>query len=218
MIEDLLFLVSFYSNDRDRLTLKLYCNIYFKFITDFKLCCINNYIISIKILSLTNDIFDWNWGLLCACWGGHRDLVDFMIKKGANDWNLGLIGACKGGACCAGGHCPHRDLVDFMIDKGANNWNGGLFEACKGNGPHHRNLVDLMIEYGANNWNLGLCGACRGGHYDLANFMIQNGADDWNGGLQSACLRGYRDLVNLMISKGATLCMHCHRKMDDHLI
>jgi len=48
--------------------------------------------------------------------------------------------------------------------------------------------------------------------------MIQKDANDWNGGLQSACLRGYRDLVNLMISKGATLCMHCHRKMDDHLI
>jgi len=79
MIEDLLFLVSFYSTDRDRLTLKLYCNIYFKFITDFKLCCINNYIISIKILSLTNNKLNWDRGLRYACEGGHRDLVNLMI-------------------------------------------------------------------------------------------------------------------------------------------
>ena len=153
MHKDLLYLVSSHLTDRDRLKLKLYCHtVYFKFINDFKLCCINNYIISIKILSLTNDIFDWNWGLLCACWGGHRDLVYFMINKGANDWNMGLKYSCWGG---------HRDLVDFMIEKGADDWNSGLFYAC---------------------------------------------------------LRGYRDLVNLMISKGATLCMHCRRNMDDHLI
>ena len=126
MHKDLLYLVSSHLTDRDRLKLKLYCHtVYFKFINDFKLCCINNYIISIKILSLTNDYLDWNLGLMAACRGGHRDLVDFMIEKGADDWNSGLF---------------------------------------------------------------------------------------------YACLRGYRDLVNLMISKGATLCMHCHRKMDDHLI
>ena len=46
MLKDLLYLVSFYSTDSDRLILKLYCNIYFKFINNFKVCCINNYIIS----------------------------------------------------------------------------------------------------------------------------------------------------------------------------
>src|SRR3972149_1628508 len=166
MIEDLLFLVSFYSTDRDRLTLILYCNIYFKFITDFKLCCINNYIISIKILSLTNDIFDWNWGLLCACWDGHRDLVDLMIEKGANDWDGGLHYACKYGYC---------NIAKLMIQKGATNWNGGLEYACQGG---HLDLVNLMIEKGANNWNEGLDDACEGGHLDLVNLMIENGATE----------------------------------------
>ena len=189
MHKDLLYLVSSHLTDRDRLKLKLYCHtVYFKFINDFKLCCINNYIISIKILSLTNDIFDWNWGLLCACWGGHRDLVDFMIEKGASHWDYGLKGACRGGACCAGGHCPHCDIVDLMIEKGAGNWNWGLEAACQGG---YRNLVDLMIQKGANYWNWGLVYACMSDHSDI---------------------------VKLMISKGATLCMHCRRNMDDHLI
>src|SRR3990172_8058366 len=115
MHKDLLYLVSSHLTDRDRLTLKLYCPVYFKFIDDFKLCCINNYIISIKILSLTNDYLDWNLGLMAACRGGHRDLVDFMIVNRANNWNRGLEGACLGGACCAGGQCPHRDIVYLMI-------------------------------------------------------------------------------------------------------
>ena len=27
----------------------------------------------------------WNWGLEGACKGGHRDLVNLMIEKGATD-------------------------------------------------------------------------------------------------------------------------------------
>src|SRR3990172_8485493 len=156
MLKDLFYLVSFYSNDRDRLILKLYCRtIYFKFINDFKLCCINNYIISIKILSLANDNLDWNWGLFCACEGGHRDLVNLMIEHGAYDWNGGLVSACKGGADC--GHCPHRDFVDFMIQKGANDWNWGLTGACMGG---HCAPVDFMIKGRAIRVDKGFFAAC----------------------------------------------------------
>ncbi len=79
--------------------------------------------------------------LLRACKGGHRDIVDLMIKNGATDWNGGLGGACRGG---------HRDLVDLMIKNGATYWNWGLREACEGG---HRDLVDQMIKNGATNWN-----------------------------------------------------------------
>ena len=121
MHKDLLYLVSSHLTDRDRLKLKLYCHtVYFKFINDFKACCKNNFIISIKILSLTNDNLDWNYGLKYACLGGadrghclHRDLVDLFIQKGADDWNEGLWYACKGGADC--GQCPHSDIADLMM-------------------------------------------------------------------------------------------------------
>jgi hypothetical protein len=56
---------------------------------------------------------NWKWGMYRAAEGGHRDLVDFFIKKGATDWNWGMSGAAEGG---------HRDLVDFFIQKGANTW------------------------------------------------------------------------------------------------
>ncbi len=44
-----------------------------------------------------------------AAIGGHKDLVDFFIAKGANDWNLGMRHAASGG---------HKDLVDFFVAKG----------------------------------------------------------------------------------------------------
>ena len=43
-----------------------------------------------------------------AAKGGHQDLVDFFISKGASDWNLGLRCAAKGG---------HKDLIDFFKAK-----------------------------------------------------------------------------------------------------
>jgi len=46
--------------------------------------------------------------MLGAAEGGHRDLVDFFISKGANDWNLAMYYAALGG---------HRDLVDFFKRK-----------------------------------------------------------------------------------------------------
>ena len=46
--------------------------------------------------------------------GGHKDLVEYFISKGANDWNWGMDRAAQGG---------HKDLVEFFISKGANNWN-----------------------------------------------------------------------------------------------
>jgi hypothetical protein len=112
---------------------------------------------------------DWNWGLEGACWGGHRDLVELMIDKGADLWDEGLVAACRGG---------HRDLVEWMIDKGADDWNWGLEAACHGG---HRDLVELMITKGdergfAFNWNWGLKAACNGGHCDFVEWMINKGA------------------------------------------
>jgi ankyrin repeat protein len=85
---------------------------------------------------------DWNTLLWCACYSGHKDIVDYMIQKGASvaplDWNMGLRGACRRG---------NKHIVDYMIQKGARDWNSGLHMACVHN---HQDLVDYMIRMGAN--------------------------------------------------------------------
>jgi hypothetical protein len=44
-------------------------------------------------------------GLHGACFVGHKELVKFMIARGANDWNMGLENACCGG---------HKELIELM--------------------------------------------------------------------------------------------------------
>ena len=51
---------------------------------------------------------DYNKAMKLVAQGGHRNLVDFFISKGADKWNMGLSGT-EGG---------HRDLVNFFIFKG----------------------------------------------------------------------------------------------------
>lgn len=43
-----------------------------------------------------------------AARGGHKDLVEFFISKGANNWDWGMLEADKGG---------HKDLIKFFRQK-----------------------------------------------------------------------------------------------------
>jgi len=52
-----------------------------------------------------------NDGFENACLKGHLDIVEWMIKKGADNWNGGLFGACQGG---------YMEIIKLMIEKGAN--------------------------------------------------------------------------------------------------
>lgn len=174
-----------------------------------------------------SSLCDLNIALDGACEGGHRALVDFLVKKidqvatESDDvklvWNNGLRGACKGG---------HRAIVDLMIERGATDWSAGLYCACLNN---HRVLVDLMIERGTfstKNWNDCLYCACKNGHRALVDLMIEKGATDWNRGLAEACRSGIRALVDLMIKRGATqwnwglagACLGGHRALVDLMI
>jgi hypothetical protein len=148
---------------------------------------------------------NWNLGLSYACQGGHREIVQWIIDKGANEWNSGLRSACYGG---------HQEIVQWMIEKGANDWDSGLYTSCYGG---HRQIVQWMIDKGANNWNLGLLYACQGGHRDIAKWMIDKGANDWNWGLRGACREGRQEIAQWMIEMGATNC-GCGETLKEHMM
>lgn len=93
------------------------------------------------------------------CEGGHKELVEFIISRGATYWDWGLASACRGG---------HPELVRFMISKGARDWNRGLQAACRGG---HKYLVIFMITKGASCWPWALRAALAGGHQEIAEWM-----------------------------------------------
>ena len=55
-----------------------------------------------------NSPLDWNGALMGASRGGHIDIVQLLISKGADDWNLALRTASNGG---------HKELMQFFENK-----------------------------------------------------------------------------------------------------
>lgn len=175
----------------------------------------------------------WNMCLEYACEGGHRDLIELMIERGANNWNDGIEHACLGG---------HLDIVKLMMEYGAQLDGKCICYALEGG---NREIVNLILErtYSGSitsraslvesvcrggNMDLllmlfkeffgdvntiedksyalkhGLMGACEGGHIRVIDQLIEWGANDWSSGLYRALLGGHSDVVDLMILKGAT--------------
>jgi hypothetical protein len=124
-----------------------------------------------------------------AARGGHKDLVDFFIGKGATDWEVGMYGAAMGG---------HKDLVDFFIEKGASAWNWSMEVAAEGG---HKDLVEFFIGKGASAWIWGMRWAAKGCYKDLVDFFIEKGATNWNWGMEAAAEGGHTDLVEFFRSK-----------------
>jgi len=95
----------------------------------------------------------------------------------------------------------------FILDE-------GLYHACQGG---QIDLIHFLIDHGASDWDDGLFGACRGGQREVVILMIEKGACEWNMALFQACGARRPDLIKLMIEKGASVCLHCHNPLEDHL-
>ena len=131
------------------------------------------------------------YSLSSACYGGNKEIIDIIDKKGRETYNDGMANSCEQG---------NKEIVEYMIHKGANDWNYGLRRACLGNSLE---IVKIMIEKGGNNWNESLAFACCGGCIEIVKLMINMGATDFESGLKNACLHGHLKVVKYMIFKGA---------------
>jgi ankyrin repeat protein len=95
--------------------------------------------------------------------GGHKEIIELMLLKGANNWNWGLDAACMIG---------DKDLAESMIKNGADNLDIALYDACeKGN----LNIVEMLIEKGVDDFDLGLAGACQSHNKELIKLMLSKG-------------------------------------------
>lgn len=109
----------------------------------------------------------WNRGLRGACKGGHMDIINLMIKNGANDWDDGFEGACEG---------DRVDIAKLMVQKGATHFRQGLARACEN---RSLKIISFLIEKKQiiqYDWRNGLALACIYGHLDVAEIMFKNGA------------------------------------------
>jgi hypothetical protein len=155
--------------------------------------------------AVQNGATYWDWGFVNACRGGSMEAVQLMIEKGAGDWKSGLESACRG---------HQMEIVEMLVRKYAVDLNYCLFSVCKGG---YTEAARIVIENGATDLDWGLMGACEGGHEDTVLFMIEKGAVDWNWALYAACQRNHMSIVQLMVQKGAARCRNCHKSAREHL-
>lgn len=57
---------------------------------EFYFACKNGDLKAVKECNDQHLIYwnEWNLGLMYACEGGHREIVDLAISNGATDWNI----------------------------------------------------------------------------------------------------------------------------------
>ncbi|XP_046337771.2 ankyrin repeat domain-containing protein 17-like [Haliotis rufescens] len=152
---------------------------------------------------------------------GHKEVVELLVRKGA-DVSLLDIGhdtllhlACRGG---------HVEVVKFVLSldrvsinsRGWEKMTPAMTAAVKG----QKEVVELLVSKGAdvtlldkgNNTLLHL--ACRGGNVEVVKFVLSQGMVSinnrcWNQmtAVMTAAVKGHKEVVELLVSKGADVSL-----------
>ncbi|KAL7286755.1 hypothetical protein TKK_0018900 [Trichogramma kaykai] len=160
--------------------------------------------------------------LTLACCGGFLEVVDFLVKAGA-DIELGastpLMEASQEG---------HLDIVRYLLELNANvhaqtqTGDTALTYACE-NG--HTDVAELLLGYGADleheseGGRTPLMKACRAGHLCTVQFLVNQHANvnrqttsNDHTSLSLACAGGHLSVVELLLSEAAN---PSHRLKDN---
>lgn len=151
--------------------------------------------------------------LTLACCGGFLEVVDFLVKAGADisaGANTPLMEASQEG---------HIELVRYLIATGADvnsatsSGDTALMYACD-NG--HTDVAEVLVSAGANieqeaeGGRTPLMKACRSGHAATVEFLISRGADINTSStncdqtpLSLACSHGHLEVVEILLAHGA---------------
>src|SRR5579875_1280524 len=170
---------------------------------DFYTACQNGYYLNIRKLGIKN--FNLNKALYFASKGGHKPIINLLIKNGANNWVLAFKGACK---------CGNKDLIEFMYLNIVKDYNTIIEQLNNCKNVKLKNYIskyliefldddslDWLIEKYLDIWNIGLYYVCKMGHRDLIDYMIENGANYLERGIAGACKGGYKDIIDYLIKQ-----------------
>lgn len=140
---------------------------------------------------LLSNVYDYNIAMIHAAEGGHIELVNSMLKLGANDYNWTLVYAARGG---------HMEIIKLMLNLGASDYNFAMEDASR---EGHLDIVEFMLELGADHYNTALVNGAAGGHIEIVKLMLQKGAREYNTALAWAAAGGHTEIVKLMLKLGA---------------
>ncbi len=106
----------------------------------------------------------FNRGLYGAAAGGHRDLVDFFLRQGADNLDFALVMAAENG---------HLFLLRYLYSRGARNIDLALWTASR---KGHLNIVAELLRLGAKP-RFGLQSAVETSNLPLVQILLEADRD-----------------------------------------
>lgn len=140
----------------------------------------------VLLLPLLSDIDDYQYTMRQAARGGHMEIVNLMLQRGATNYSETMANAAAEG---------HIDIVKLMLDKGAKEYNWAMVAATSGN---HIDIVRLMLERGANDYNTVMALASSRGYTGIVNLMLERGATNYVDPMRLVAPGGRINLVKKM--------------------
>lgn len=138
------------------------------------------------------NVLIYGFTMAYAAKGGHEDIVQMMLEKGADNYDDTMAYAALGG---------HLNIVDWMLWLGARDHNTAMVYAAAGG---HREIVRLMLSLGANSYNQTMAAAAKRGDEEIVQWMFISGARDYNSAMINAVQGGHAKIVHWMLELGAT--------------
>jgi ankyrin repeat protein len=151
--------------------------------------------------------------LMVAAEKGHKDIVEVLIKAGADANHQNYTGSTAlMNAACDG----HRDIVEVLLKAGAevNKSRRGSTALCYAVGKGHKDTVEVLIRAGADVNAYGINGftplirAVLDDDKECVELLVKAGADinvqasDGSSALTIAQEKGYKDIVEVLLNTG----------------
>lgn len=118
------------------------------------------------LISNSDQDINWNAGLFGACEGGFREIIDFMIQKGADNLNQGIASAALSG---------HIHIIQYLLSLGGNLSSHALEVAVRGN---QLATVKYLLDHGTQVKESSILEAVDNDYLDIFTVLWDNKPND----------------------------------------
>ncbi|KAH9477185.1 hypothetical protein JR316_0011104 [Psilocybe cubensis] len=158
-----------------------------------------------------NTRYEDGTALQAACFQGHEQIINILLKHGAD---VNVQGGYFGNALQAASSGGHEQIVNILLQHNADvNVQGGFYrnalQAASSGG--HEQIVNILLKHGAyvnaqgGYYGNALQAASFQGHEQIFKILLQCGADvndqrgEYGNALQAASSGGYEQIVNILL-------------------
>ncbi|KAF7341232.1 p-loop containing nucleoside triphosphate hydrolase [Mycena venus] len=155
--------------------------------------------------------------LSLASYHGHKDIIQFLLKNGAN---INLVCGAFGSALAAASYMGNTEIVCLLLKSGADvNLAGGHYGNALAAASYHssKEIVHLLLKNGADvnlaggEYGSALAAASYQGSMEIVHLLLKNGADvnlaggEHGSALGAASYSNKVEIIHLLLENGANV-------------